>query len=417
MQYLCIENKGEVDPQALTLLGASVKDDEKSIGFFGSGNKYALASVLRIGLELRIFSGEREILIETRSQTFRNEVFSVIYVDGQPTSITTRTGPKWGICDAIREFYSNARDEGDCGRFISNYPVGAASRTRIFLEMNDTVADMLTDWNKYFLPDDAIPLDDNREGRIFPPNPSNYFRKGVWICEDRCSMGYFTYDFKEFDLPESRKVSSHTVSSKISEVLRWCVSEEVFSTMLKHTTGMACYGEWSNMGWTTQNTGVLMALFKEKYDFIGLNSSREHIEDKTTKRILWCDDDAYRGLAYQGADKIESMIRAEDCYKQLSWPIGYFARVQSEICLLDRHGVDIDGSKVIFGTFNDPKTIAQYDKNKQLIVLSDKSFEFENLRKSLVEEWTHAKHNCVDGSTHQQHVYLDLICRLMEDKA
>jgi hypothetical protein len=168
------------------------------------------------------------------------------------------------------------------------------------------------------------------------------------------------------------------------------------------------------MRWTTQNTGKLMERFKLQYDCIGLESSKEYIEDKTQKRILWCDEAAYTGLAYQGADKIEDTIRAEDCYKQDSWPIGYRQRVQAEVRLLSNHGVEINEDRVVFGSFNSPNTIAQYDKNKKLIILSNKAFEFNYLRKSLVEEWTHMKHDCVDGSTAQQHVYLDLICQLIE---
>ena len=45
MNYLMIENKGVLDTEALVLIGASTKrDEEGKIGFFGSGNKYALAT-------------------------------------------------------------------------------------------------------------------------------------------------------------------------------------------------------------------------------------------------------------------------------------------------------------------------------------------------------------------------------------
>ena len=55
MKYLIITNKGEIEPQALHLVGASTKrGDSSKIGQFGSGNKYALAYLLR---------NEHEVLI------------------------------------------------------------------------------------------------------------------------------------------------------------------------------------------------------------------------------------------------------------------------------------------------------------------------------------------------------------------
>lgn len=46
--YLKIENEGTVPVEAFTLIGASSKrDDSSKIGMFGSGNKYALAYLLR----------------------------------------------------------------------------------------------------------------------------------------------------------------------------------------------------------------------------------------------------------------------------------------------------------------------------------------------------------------------------------
>lgn len=48
MNYLKISNKGLLDVEALTLLGASSKrGDNTKIGMFGSGNKFSLAYLLR----------------------------------------------------------------------------------------------------------------------------------------------------------------------------------------------------------------------------------------------------------------------------------------------------------------------------------------------------------------------------------
>ena len=40
MKYIEIINNNEIEINGLTLIGASIKDGDSQIGFFGSGNKY-----------------------------------------------------------------------------------------------------------------------------------------------------------------------------------------------------------------------------------------------------------------------------------------------------------------------------------------------------------------------------------------
>ena len=113
--YILFRNDGEIDPNALKLLGASTKrNDSSKIGFFGSGLKYALAYLLRKGIETRIFSGNKEIKLSTKRSRFRDQSFDVICVNGSETSLTTSMGVDWKGWFAVREIYCNALDEGGC---------------------------------------------------------------------------------------------------------------------------------------------------------------------------------------------------------------------------------------------------------------------------------------------------------------
>ena len=60
--YLKISNKGNIDINAFRLMGASTKRGSDKIGFFGSGLKYGISTLLREGIGLRVFSGIEEII-------------------------------------------------------------------------------------------------------------------------------------------------------------------------------------------------------------------------------------------------------------------------------------------------------------------------------------------------------------------
>ena len=80
MNYIRIKNNGIIDAKALHLVGASTKrDDSSKIGQFGSGNKYALAYLLRNNYNVKVFAGTREIEIKSEVEQFRDKEFNVIF--------------------------------------------------------------------------------------------------------------------------------------------------------------------------------------------------------------------------------------------------------------------------------------------------------------------------------------------------
>ena len=98
MKYLLIENKGEISPDALTLMGGTTKrNDSSKIGHFGSGNKYSIATLLKNNIPFYIFSGLDPITIKTQQVDFRGTTLEKIYVNGKETSLTTSMGPDWEL--------------------------------------------------------------------------------------------------------------------------------------------------------------------------------------------------------------------------------------------------------------------------------------------------------------------------------
>jgi hypothetical protein len=113
---VCFINKGHLDIRALTTFGVSVKS-EGSIGYFGTGFKYALATLLRNGQQVRVYAGDAVYHFEAKPATIRGQDFNLIHmsVNGRKSKdigLTTQAGRDWTMLQAYRELYSNCVDEG-----------------------------------------------------------------------------------------------------------------------------------------------------------------------------------------------------------------------------------------------------------------------------------------------------------------
>jgi hypothetical protein len=236
-----IENRGLLDVAALVLLGASTKrEDDSKIGFFGSGNKYAIATLLRKNVGFKIFVGEKEINITTEEVSFREKKFQRIFIDGEPTSLTTDMGPQWVEWMAVREWVSNSMDEGGSNIVISTENViGREGHTRFFVEHNETLKDMISKWNEYFSFDRDDVLYETREGKIFRQTNTDdsivLYRKGIRAFDSKGYKTLYHYDMKDFGINESRLIDSlYTAGITIVRYLASITDLNIIRDILKN---------------------------------------------------------------------------------------------------------------------------------------------------------------------------------------
>jgi len=109
-------NPGALDPSVITTMGVSVKQKKSPIGFFGTGLKFAIATILRLGCKITIktidASGQPfEMKFTTRRESIRGEGFDVIYMNEERLAFTTQLGRNWEMWQAYREIHSNTLDE------------------------------------------------------------------------------------------------------------------------------------------------------------------------------------------------------------------------------------------------------------------------------------------------------------------
>jgi hypothetical protein len=236
MKYLKISNKGVVEPEAFSLVGASTKrNDDSKIGMFGSGNKYAISFLFRNKMNFRVFTGGREMTFTTVEKAFAGKTFDVIVIDGKETSLTTEMGPKWKLWQAIRELYSNAMDEG----LIEFKMVDAISddeptdETSIYIEANMELLEMHFEIDKYFS-HGRVPIYENKFGKIYKSSGKScvVYRKGIKAIENE-KPGIFDYDLNDLDLTEDRIARySWDVPQGIWNLLELCDDDFIVRKLL-----------------------------------------------------------------------------------------------------------------------------------------------------------------------------------------
>lgn len=183
---LTFQNPGEIDIRGALITGLHAKaDSESAIGFFGTGLKYAIASIIRWGGVITIYSGLEQHTFSKRSVDFRGQPAEIITHNGADTGFTTAYGKSWQPWMVYRELESNARDEGGAGSAGRQPPI--AGQTTIIVKC-DALREAWLERQTILLPTDKQPLLSNSRLEIYD-EPSDYiYYKGVRVCEGKSSI-------------------------------------------------------------------------------------------------------------------------------------------------------------------------------------------------------------------------------------
>lgn len=402
MRYIKIKNNGIIDPEALYLLGGSTKrNDSSKIGQFGSGNKYALAFLLRNDYEVKVFGGINEIKIETKAQEWRGSDWNVVYINGEKTSITTEMGKDWKFWQAIREIYCNAIDEGGCSMDFVQTINPAENETHFYIDTKKDVTEFVSNFDNYFATNKKV-LFECELGRILEKTgtKANIYRKGV-KCFISNKTSVFDYDFNEIDIDENRLVKYFwEVEEKIWGLLYACTKKDVILSVL-HNSSNHEYMEGCLSDVSTLNASVVSDEFRDclrsinlaPYGYAGLLKDDEihnHVivPTKVFKSVRALIPDENVG------DKFKVNIKGA-LYREIEITPLYEATIKEAQYFLKECGLEI--SYPIIAAMFDNKDILGCAMKEQ-IILSDVCLErgVNEVVNTIIEEYIHLKYKVAD---------------------
>jgi len=178
MQQLVFSNQGIMGLELVSLMGASVKESENPIGFFGTGLKYALAVILRLGGAVHIYLDGKQYQVRTEQMCLRGKYFYVVTLNKRKLGFTTELGSTCHAWQAVRELFSNALDEGGSCGILKGLP--ELKGNTVIAVTGSVFLDIWENRRKYFLMDE-ISLHENLHVNAYKAEAGNksVFYRGI----------------------------------------------------------------------------------------------------------------------------------------------------------------------------------------------------------------------------------------------
>ena len=418
--WIKIENDGEIDISGLHLMGVSSKRDEEKIGFFGSGNKYAIALLLRENIPFKIFSGIKEIKITTEPVMFRKQLFNQIVINGEKTSLTTAMGVDWETWFAVREIYCNALDEGNALLTIEKSPKAVKNKTTIFISLTDKLSSFFQDINSYILVSKDGKKEEVQTGygkvAIYPSNEKMFvcYRKGIRIYPENEQKSLYWYDFENIEINESRVYKyEHEVKERMASFFAGSTNRETVLNYLKNwKENFERDVKWEYVSDKLSEVWHKLLFGKRVYpESLALNSGDFEgkynsfiVPDKLAEKILKEID----GVEVVGAkqDKKYLEVKATEDEKE---------KINKSLEELKSIGYNIPQEiKVIVPQIDD--VVAWYEKDNDTIYLARKFITtLPYIKNTLLEEFFHSK-GLNDGQREFVSYLIDELIRAKEIK-
>ena len=402
----------------MTLLGASTKrGDDSKIGFFGSGLKYALAVLMREGIDFKIFSGKNEVKVTTEKVNFREKEFDRIFINGEPTSMTTDMGVDWKPWYCVREILCNALDEGHHEIDMVDKPKPKKGHTLFAIEMSSKLSNILEDWQKYFCEKRSDVVLDSDMCQVFFGDAHELiiYRRGI-RCHHEKTPSIFHYNMSWAKINESRVLDSqYDFNNKLVRWIATNANEEVVRAICD--------------GWHDKYEGNL------DWDIYGMQFSENWLTVIGKRKIVASEVTGYfmqdiedgalvlpltlvSALKNFFKDKVHVLGHSDKYGKRHVLPMDNREKSMLDDVLSFLRSSNVDISVPIHkAKFRNEYTEGQADEGQ--IYVSESVFENGKryLAMTLIEESMHLKSNAGDGTRTFQNYIISQYLKTLEEKA
>ena len=271
-RWIRIENPGEAPVEGFTVLGVSTtRNDgrEGLIGQFGSGSKFAINLLMRMGLPPVIFCGRKKLEFEARPQVIddgltRTEMSRLWFRAGgrwtASQTVIEHGGRDWqDAWMVLREFWANAMDRsvrqtGDWAKAAMDVvaveePKGRSGFTTVWIPADDRLLTVYAEMPKRFLHWSRRELLDKR---ILPKidggagaSPPVIYRDGVFVRQlsgaRRASLFDYNLPGHLLRIDESRNADDYAAISGISACWRTAGADDVSLLLLGLQASPDCF--------------------------------------------------------------------------------------------------------------------------------------------------------------------------------
>jgi hypothetical protein len=208
-----------IDVRSFTMMGINAKPNtDNPIGRFGTGLKYAIAVLVRLGVEPVLYIGRDKYTFSRKRMDFRGKDFEGIRLKREGFNLlrptytelpyTTEYGKDWKLWMVMRELEANTRDEGG-NSFTVNGPVAGYSSTpdtTLLVIESDDFAKQHDNMSEVFLSPTHELYFENDDLQVFYGQSKHMYFRGLRVA-DLKKPTVFTYNFKRHvDLTEDRTV-------------------------------------------------------------------------------------------------------------------------------------------------------------------------------------------------------------------
>lgn len=221
---------GKLDLRAITTFGLTAKPETKTpIGRFGTGLKYGVAVLLRLGCNIEIQVGTQKWTFGHATTKFRDKEVESIYlyrhrkVLGPKTislPFTMSLGAHWDLWMAFRELFANTIDENGWSYDMLEAFTGLnLTGCTTITVTGDAFHKIYENRWKFFIDPNAKPIYASDEIDIYAEQSKGLFYRGVKVYDaDKPFM--YKYNIKrEISLTEDRTASKFEVDWAIAHTI------------------------------------------------------------------------------------------------------------------------------------------------------------------------------------------------------